>query len=103
MKHFIDLGQQSPSTEPVPKEPKRKWYPDFYMGEKDIGLREEHAGEMIEATVKLYVRSVTKQIKDGKTTYNSNIEVRAIRIDNAPEKHVQEMIESGLKEEQETK
>lgn len=99
MGKFISLARKNEGPTEIAKS--GPTYPNFWVDEHDLGIREKHVGKTITATVKLYVHSISKRVEKGDVKYDPSLEVRAIALEDLPEEGVQDMIEDGLKEEQE--
>lgn len=55
-------------------------YPSVYI-DKDIGLEEQDAGEMLKGLITFKVKRVSKEVNDqGKTIYSCSLEIRGLKI-----------------------
>lgn len=110
---MIDLGKKrNDTTGPIsPGETSKKnevYYPDLYINDIDLGLGVADAGKEYTATVKVKVRSISKNVNaDGKKNDSITLEIHGIdfgkkpigKIKDGREHPLQTAIEEGLEEE----
>ena len=82
---MIDLGKKHESTglaEPsVSSEKNKVYYPTVYISDKDLGLGEEDVGKEMMATVKIKVRGVSMNKREGdKKSHSIDLDLLSIEL-----------------------
>lgn len=82
---MIDLGKKDNLSTPVATESKKEknklHYPYLHIDDRDIGIRDEDVGKVIEARIKLKINSVSKNINKEKKTFGQTFDVLGIELD----------------------
>lgn len=107
---MIDLGKKSECTaEVAPSSPEKNkvYYPTVYISDKDLGLGEEDVGKEMMATIKVKVRGVSMNKREGdKKSHSIDLDILSIELGKPMKSKTgdgtQDVIEEAL-EEQKTK
>ncbi|MFA6142499.1 MAG: hypothetical protein WC738_04300 [Candidatus Omnitrophota bacterium] len=103
---MVDLGKKHDNTGgPVEatKSENKVYYPTVYISDKDLGLGEEDVGKEMMATVKVKVRGVSMNKREGdKKSHSIDLDILSIDLGKPMKSKTgnatQDAIEEGLEE-----